>query len=422
VIASIFGIRPLVLLPGGRDNDFYGYDPTAGYTLAVVVGLVALTSVLAGYVVYFSVRRQSPGRESTRATEPLGRPTPTIRAATTAALALTMTWLTAMGVVGGGPSFLTILYGGRSEQVERTLAGVPVLIGALPLAGALVLSYVRYVREGSSPLGGRERVLYWAGVATTIVPPLALGTRRYLLPAIVVAAMAASMARGRSRISLRSLVLGAGTFILLAIIPFIRSAGARVSGGGPLAAMYNYLGRVALTDVVRNVFVSFDTEMFNYVAYVGPRLGSSVPLGYGRGTVGELLTAPLPASFGVENWSDTLLTRLFGGGCAEVLCPVASLPGTLLFDGGLGLVAIGMFLFGLLCAHAEMPQSRTGSLSNVARLCFAGFTVVIVRGNPVLSAIIASYALLFAILVLRYMSRHTDLPRNAGRSQGACHV
>ena len=62
VIASIFGIRPLVLAPGGRDNDFYGYDPTAGYTLAVVVGLVALTSVLAGYLVYWSVRRQSPGQ------------------------------------------------------------------------------------------------------------------------------------------------------------------------------------------------------------------------------------------------------------------------------------------------------------------------------------------------------------------------
>ncbi len=320
------------------------------------------------------------------------------------AASFTVLWLALMALAGGGLGFLATLYEGRSEQVEKALAGVPVLVGSLPLAGAIALSYVRLMREKLALLQRSEKVAYWLGVASTIVPPMALGTRRYLIPAVIAAAVAASYSRGSRRISNGSVVLASLMFVLLAVIPYTRGAGARTLGAGPIRAMTEYFSTHDLSSIVYNVFVSFDTEMFNYVAYVGPRLGTGIPYGLGRGTIGELLVAPLPARFGIEPWSDTLLTRVFGGSCAEIVCPVASLPGSLLFDGGILAVAGGMLLWGIACSYLHGSWSTGSALRVVPRLAIVAFTVVIVRGNPVSSVIIAMYSIVFALLGLRMVT------------------
>jgi hypothetical protein len=402
-VMSIFGMRPL-LMAKSRDYSLYGLSAARGFSFAVTVGAAGMLALILGYFCGLALFRSqslatAPGANACR-----DEPPPSILATAWMAASLTVLWLALMALAGGGLGFLATLYEGRSEQVERALAGVPVLVGSLPLAGAISLSYVRLMREKVALLQRSEKIAYWLGVASTIVPPLALGTRRYLIPAVIVAAVAASYSRGSRRVSIGSVILAFLTFVLLAVIPYTRGAGARTLGAGPIKAMTEYFKAHDLSSIVYNVFVSFDTEMFNYVAYVGPRLGTGIPYGSGRGTIGELVVAPLPARFGIEPWSDTLLTRVFGGSCAEIVCPVASLPGSLLFDGGLLFVVGGMLLWGVACAYLHGSWQAGPAIRVVPRLAIVAFTIVIVRGNPVSSVIIAMYSIGFALLGLRIVA------------------
>ena len=104
--------------------------------------------------------------------------------------------------------------------------------------------------------------------------------------------------------------------------------------------------------MVHDYLTSYDTEMLNYVAVVGPRLGAAIPYGLGRGTLGDLVIFPIK-HFSLQLYSDQMLERLFvENGCASV-CPVESEVGVLLFDFGLVGVALGMALTGYALRKIE---------------------------------------------------------------------
>lgn len=395
VLVSIFGVRPLFLI-ADRNYDFHGLDSALGYPYASLVGTVSVVAVATGFYVRSS-RRTPVVAHPSRAFSPLtnvkdGENIPGLWPAFAIAVLATSLWLVVIMLVGGGPAFLVTLFQGRSEVVTDTLAGVPVALGSIPIVGAILLCYTRMKNQAIRKITTDERLIYWLGIATAVVPPLALGTRRYLLPAVVAGALAVLAARGRGRVSIRSVVLSVLVFIVLAVVPYTRSSGARQDQAGPITAIYDYLLSQNLTNIARSVFVSYDTEMYNYIAYVAPRLGSSIGYGYGRGTIVELFVGPLPASWGIPTYSDELLVHLYGRTCGEGVCPVASLPGTLAFDGGLLAVALGMFLFGLWCGvvtTATIVNSRP--VLGIVFLVLSAFTVVIVRGNPITSLTIAAY-------------------------------
>ncbi|MBD5785278.1 hypothetical protein IF650_03710 [Cellulosimicrobium terreum] len=421
MLVAVFGVRPLLMAQ--RDSfDFYGLRVTDGFVLASWIGLVALVCLYTGYGLASLARRSRlrvgpPGRAARprpavpdpAVPDPVvpdpALPEPPMRAALLTAVVLVGAWFVALAAFGGGISFLALMFAGRSDQVAARMSGLPALVMALPVVGALVLAVVRVQLERVRRLSAGERLAFWATIAAAVVPATALGTRRFLLPVLILALVAALAPSWNRRVRASQVALGIGALVVLATVPFVRSAGSRTPGTSLTGAMVDYYGSTGPTSVVEKFFLSYDTEMFSYVAYVAPRLGADMPWGRGRGTVVELLTAPLPAGVVSESWSNERLTSLFGGSCGEFLCPVPSLPGALYFDLAMVGVVLGMVLFGWAVRAAESgPVTGTGARLVVA-MGFIAFVPNVVRGNPATQLAILAQIVVVALVVLWVLGR-----------------
>lgn len=419
MLVSIFGVRPLLMLDTGT-YDFYGINIASGFTAATVIGFVGVLSLVVGYAFTVLIRhgsarhpadgllRSSPAPMPTTAQVPPAWTTSSLltTASATAAFALLATWLFTMISLGGGLSYISLLFAGRSQLVGETFENVPALVPALPVIAALVVALTRFRFERIRHYALSQSVLYWIVVMLCIIPPSALGTRRFLVPSIVAALVGAAGSNWHRRIKLRWVAGASVAFIALAIFPFVRSAGSRTGDTSLIGAMGEYFGDQGVRGVINSFFLSYDTEMFNYVAYLAPRLGESIPFGLGRGTVGEAMLAPVPSALlPFETWSNQLLTSTFGGGCAEVSCPVPSVIGTLYYDLAFPGLIVGMLILGLLCAGFERRLLASHGVMTSLFLLMAGFTTVIVRGNPVSQLWIAAQC--WAVLLLiDWLIRH----------------
>lgn len=432
MLVSIFGVRPLLMLDTGT-YDFYGINISSGFADATVIGFVGVLSLVIGYGFAVLIRHAPKSRQSgmpIRVTDASGRrtllvtPAPLESAAgaqatpawvtspmlTTgsagAALALLALWLFAMISLGGGLSYISLLFAGRSQLVGETFENVPALVPALPVIAALIVALTRFRFERIRHYTLPQSVLYWIVVALCIIPPSALGTRRFLVPSIVAALVGAAGSNWHRRIRLRWIAGASVAFIALAIFPFVRSAGSRTGDASLLGAMGEYFGEEGVRGVLNSFFLSYDTEMFNYVAYLAPRLGETIPFGLGRGTVGEALLAPVPSVLlPFETWSNQLLTGIFGGGCAVVSCPVPSIIGTLYYDLAFPGLILGMLILGMLCAGFERRFLASTGVMTSLFLLMTGFTTVIVRGNPISQLWIAAQCWA-VLLIIDWLIRH----------------
>ena len=399
LLTAIFGGRPLFMIVNG-DYAFYRADVSAGMGLASAIGLSGLVALCTGY----ALGRLRTGTRALRAGPPEVQ---SGSMAVNAALAcgVLLAWLIASAVLGGGLESVATSFDGRSVEAGLALKGVPAIVPALPVVAGVLIVVSRLRIERVRRLRPPETCLYWAITALSVIPPTALGNRRFLIPTIL-AALIGACGRSWSKRPGLGLIVGASVVVLmLMIVPFIRSAGSRTDSSDFLGAMMDRLSGSGVSGVIGDFFLSYDTEMYSYIALIAPQLGSGgLPFGAGRGTLLDGVIAPLPASWlPGPSWSDTVLTYAFGGGCGEVFCPVPSLFGTLYFDFAFPGVVLGAVLVGFGCAVWERRfQAATGP-SLTALLVLGAFAPVAARGNAVSLLWIAAQVIV-VVIVLQLLS------------------
>lgn len=335
-------------------------------------------------------------------------------------VSLLLLWLGLMATIGGGPAYLALLFAGRGAGAEASLAGVPAIVPALPVVAGIFVAIARINVVRGRALRRGENLLYWAVIVLTIIPPTALGSRRFLLPSVIAAILGAMSPNWYRRVPVKMAVLGAAGFLALTAIPFVRSSGSRAADRNFLEALADYFGDEGLSGSLKNFFLSYDTEMFSYIAYLAPRLGDQIPFGLGRGTAGEAFLTVVPSSlFGYERWSNVILIELFGGACGPSYCPVPSVSGVLFYDFALPGVVIGMAALGFVFSRFERAFLSAAGFRLTVLLTLASFVPQVVRGNPVAQLWIAAQivvVLVFLEWLLGRALRSTGLEASSGYS------
>ena len=407
VLVSIFGLRPLAMSTRG-DYVFYGLDVSPYAPGAEFMGFIAtLMFAVGGGIAAISGKTNWDGlaRESERRDTQVQLPWSIGPwASYVLALGIVAAWFALLARAGGGTAFLRVLFAGRSELVVESLAGMPAVLFGLPVIAASLVATVRFGRELSSAYRPTERLAYWLVIAATLIPPTALGTRRFLLPSLVVAALGTMGGKPFARVPVKWIAGGVGAFLVLAAIPFVRSAGSRTGSKDFVGALSDYFGQNGVANVVDTYFLSYDTEMFDYLAILRPVVGESVPYGLGRGSVLELLNSLLPASLAPgQRWSDQVLTGIFGGACSEVVCPVPSIVGSAFIDFGWFGLIIGCAVWGYFFAMYPKLLVRSTAWRLPVLMMSGAFAAQIVRGNPVAQLAILIHSIVI-LLILLYVS------------------
>jgi hypothetical protein len=380
LLMAIFAVRPLFMI---GDNAFilYGANVSEGFNDAAIAGFLGTAAAALGYLI--ASRRRAPAIYPDEVHDNDRAVRYSMYRAFFTATVLILGWFLIMASRGGA-GFITQLFGGRNDETNAVLKGLPAFVGAMPTAAAILVAVIRISTERERRLYFGEWCAFYLTIGLSIVPPMALGTRRYLLPCLLAAIIAATAPHYRRIVRLRYLALGVFAFLFLAIVPFVRSTGSRQGHGDVLAAMSNYFQTQGLVGSLRPFFTSYDTEMFSYVAYLAPKLGGGIPYGLGRGTLGDTLLNPLPASLmPFPRWSDHLLQLTFGGTCAQGICPVPSVVGVLMYDLAIPGVVIGCFLIGMACCRYPEWLARASNARLVFVLGVAAFSPVLIRGNTV---------------------------------------
>ncbi|MHA7209823.1 hypothetical protein [Arthrobacter sp. MDT1-65] len=415
MLIAIFTIRPLfddrfALLP------WYGlYVPSrAEESIALTVGIVAFVGILTG--VFLSRMRPSRLRV-------LNNLSPSFRShsswsfgraklvlATTLGLSIYLVLLVAFA----GPGIIRQLSGGRSSDV--TLAGLPEIVLIIPLAGSISAAlFLLAARDRQLLL--LDVLLVVGSAAASALMVSQLGTRRFIIPALLLPLIAA-LIRRPVRVKIMHIALGSIALLFLAIIPMVRAAGARRIGENLGTASLRYFQEEGISGVLRPVFASYDTEMFDYIAIASRGL-SGDQFGLGRGTVIEFFLRPIPSFMGLEEvlgtpFSDEMLGRLFAGGCGEPFCPVASLPGVLYFDGGFALVFVGSVIAGATLrklANCWVFNNGLSPMQMLVVVSASSFALVAARTNTIHTLWWCIYTLGIGFAILKVMGAEKRSPR-----------
>ncbi|MCJ1706811.1 hypothetical protein [Microbacterium sp. VKM Ac-2923] len=415
MLLAIFGIRPVMMVGYDRYNFYGGNNVESGFEIAAWVGLLSVSFVLFGYFFGRLTRGAKEPELGYTTTHDRSAPEIGIAAAAAASASILLAWLLLMAATGGGFGYLVVLFEGRGAGGEAALAGVPAIVPALPVVAGLVLAYARITVQRLRRLTVQESILYWLMIVVTIVPPSALGSRRFLLPSLLAAVLGALPPSWFKLVTWRMVGLAVATFLALSIIPFVRSSGSRQGKTDLLGAMGDYFGEEGIGGTLENFFLSYDTEMFNYIAFLARRLGGTIEYGLGRGTVLEAVVSPLPAALSKglgPRWSDEILIQAFGGACGVSYCPVPSVSGVLFYDLGLPGVIIGMTLLGILLSRFESNFLGASGNKLLILLALAAFMPQLVRGNTIAQLwIAAQIVVLLVILRWAYLLVRPPRPR-----------
>ena len=398
ILVSIFAIRPLLLLQIG-DYDLYGVVFAGYFNDAALVGLISVVCLLGGY--FFAPTK---GRSTLRPPERESRERPRVLVTCYVSIGVILLWFLAQIFLGGGLQYLVVLFDGRSAANVEVQGGVPAIVNALPVVGAILSSSAVIRARCFGGLSKFELLTWSLTMVLAVIPPLSLGGRRFLLPSLTVWAIALLAKNWHRNLRTGYVISAASTFILLVSVPFIRSAGARAANENFVSAFGTYIFGTGISQAIREYFVSYDTEMFDLVALTIRETNNGLSYGLGRATIGETAANLLPNVAQPELYSDRLLTSIYGGGCSELYCPVSSLPGALFLDGGYILVGLGMAIFGVFCKRFERFRDlETLGDIGVFELCVWVAVPALVRGNPATISFIMVQVAVVAFLLRRYL-------------------
>ncbi|MDJ0029637.1 hypothetical protein QM583_21540 [Gordonia alkanivorans] len=393
VLYMIFSIRPM-FADRFESRSIYGYIPSPeAQDAAILVGIVGMLAFAIG-VFLLSV---SPGMKiklgDARRPSDESLRIPAVGVLIVAVGGVVLYFLVMLLLAGS--EVVDTLKGGRS--VDVVLAGVPEIVLMIPMFGTIATA-VFLVSKRSVKLGFGEIGLLISSSGLSLFVLSQLGNRRFIIPALLIPLIAA-LVRRPVRIKVWHVVTGCLVFLFIATVPMVRSAGARLPGENLFTASWRHFGEVGVGGTLEPVFASFDTEMLDYVGVVVDQSNQPgwLGLGYGRGTLVEFLSRPLPRSidlFGAP-FSDRVLGATYGGPCGSPVCPVASTPGVLFFDGGFVAVVIGMVGFGLLLRWLSLTWAdnrQYGVLKVSAVVVASGFALIATRTNTVHAIWWAIYA------------------------------
>ncbi|RUR01226.1 hypothetical protein [Labedella endophytica] len=414
MLAMIFGVRPL-FTDRFEIRTMYGLIPdTNALDTAMTVGVVSLSFF--GFGAFIAAVRPTRAAIFSKQSAPIERREVRLTAGGVLGISVfAIALYVAAIIVLAGPSSLTALSGGRSE--DATLGGVPEFVLVIPMAGS-VAATIFFISRRNRQIHVFELLLILAAIAISLTALSQLGNRRFLIPGLLIPLVAA-LIRSPVRLKAWHLVLGVVGFLFLAIVPMVRSAGARMPGENLLTASLRYFGDEGFRGVLTPVFASYDTEMLDYIAVFA---GQPNPeYGLGRGTLLEFLARPLPGDVFGTAFSDQVLTSIWGGGCGQPYCPVGSLAGVLYFDGGLPAVAVGSFLFGIAVRFIANRWAFNSMLSTVSASSIAvvsGFALVAARTNTVHAIWWCVYVLLLMAGIYLISSRRMDGQASLAKAPG----
>ncbi len=413
MLVAIFGVRPLFKDRFETGARYDVYVPTQrGGNVALIVGMLALLGLSIGIF----LMRVTPKRylfltkpSATSVTNNANFSPIRVLGIMTASVLVYVFLLTALA----GPGIRQQLNAGRSASLE--LGGVPKIVTLIPMVGPIaggLFFLVNRTRKLSRP----EIRLVPLSVAISVALLSQLGNRRFIIPAALIPLIAA-LIRKPVLLKLWHVMCGLVGMLFIAIVPMVRAAGARRPGEGLLSAAFRYLQEEGIVGVLRPIFVSFDTEMFDHIAVASSTFQDN-SFRYGRGTILEFILRPLAGSVtGGTSWSDSVLTRLFGGGCGEPHCPVASIPGVLYFDGGIFAVFFGSVAAGaILRQPTNMWKFNAGHKVSylLVMMIFSSFALVTALKNTVHALWSAIYMVILGLIVYLFTGKipHKRMNKN----------
>lgn len=409
MLAAIFGVRPLFSERFSEGPWYERYTPSpAGEELALLVGMTGILALTIGVAASRTPINTSvtPRLQSRQEIARLS-----IGHVAIATMVATISYLGALMLLAG-PGIFGQLRNGRSADLA--MGGIPEFVMIIPLM-ASVSTALFLLTHRKRHLRFAEIIILLGATCTSIALVSQLGNRRFIIPAALIPLIAA-LIRKPTRVKLWHAIVALAGVLLLATIPMVRAAGARRTGEGLLSAAWRHLKDEGISGVIQPIFASYDTEMFDYIAIVAPTLNLS-DYGWGRGTVMEFIFRPLPSSWMTEQaWSDKIMTRFFGGGCGDPVCPVASWPGVLYFEGGLFIVAIGSFLAGFLLRKVSIKWQYNRNFSVRTQLyvvIVASFALIAMRTNTVHAIWWILYTLIIAYVL--YIAATLNLTRSYQR-------
>ncbi|WP_372791309.1 hypothetical protein [Paraconexibacter sp.] len=403
LIGLLFGVRPLIQIASG-DLTYHGsYDVSAKFPAAVALGLLGAVSFVISYEAYLAIAARRHGeRHASRRLE--FRSDLVVRTAAIAAgagLALFLFHLQRTESIVGG---LRLMMQGRSQALTEATANSSEYLSSAPVLGACAAIAIASVSR-SPTLRTRAAIVVMASIPVLIF--LLIGNRRFIVPSIVIPIVVGFLVKGRR--PRRSVVLpvAVAAFLLLAIIPYARSAGAREQAGGFLNIVTYGLSN---PEKPATAFMTgYDTEMVVALAMQVESLEATGHYSFGRATVGDLLLAPVPSALfpsKPQTARNELLIDVTGVPCqttGQTSCPDFSVVGTFYQDWHILGVILGMGALGWGAAAAwrrHLVQPRNPYRAVIVAVVVVQLPIIIRAGfMPAFSW--SLYFVLPTLLILR---------------------
>jgi O-antigen/teichoic acid export membrane protein len=377
MLIILFGIRPLVMVLGHRTEYLGSFDTRPFLFRVEALGLLATVVFVIAYEVV--CRRRIPAQHGRRLA-------PDRRSA-----ALAIGWVFVSVAVllfvvqlSRGSSLtgsLKLILAGNSKALRDLFANSSEYLSSSPVLGTCAALLILLAVGRSRMLRQERWFVYLASALPTLVF-LALGNRRFIIPAVGIPLLVRLLMLGRRPRSRFVVTVVPIIFILLATIPFARAVGARQQHGGALPIF-----RAAFSEpfsVVNDFFTGPDTEMPNALAlelsaFDRGRLAHA----HGMATFGDLAIAPVPHVLFPKpvTQRNRMLIATTGAPCDAVaggLCPDFSVVGTFYQDFGAVGVLLGMLLFGGASGAIWKRVIAEGSSKDPALILLAGCWTVFV--------------------------------------------
>jgi hypothetical protein len=319
VLAVIFGVRPLAMLPGG-DFVYRDVDIRPEFPFVIALGLIGTMAFTLGYD--WVRGRQAPS--ATVVDRADHRLLPAIIYGYIAILAILSVVLFGVHLVRLGDGLvdgLRLFAGGTSPELVTRWAGTTEYLSASPILAACAATLLGVATRW------RLNRYQLALTAALILYPLVIfyvsGDRRYMIPTLGVPVVAWMLMSGR-RLSRRVLILAVPiAFVVLTAIPFVRWGAAQEGSGGIAAAFVQGIGNPVRA--VERFILGPDTSMFDALAIEVRILREPGDFFYGRATVGDLILAPMPHLLiqdKPQTARDELLVRAYGSPCTVTVLGV----------------------------------------------------------------------------------------------------